>query len=45
MKVSGRKDALKVLKVGKTIADEVEANRHLLHASLRPRMKFIPGAF
>lgn len=43
MKISGRNDALKVLKVGKTIADEVEANRHLLHASVAPAYEIYSG--
>ena len=43
MQISGRDDALQVLKVGKTIADEVEANRHLPSASVAPAYEIYSG--
>lgn len=43
MEVSGREYALKILKVGKTIADEVEANRHLPSANVAPAYDIYSG--
>lgn len=43
IETSARRDALEILKVGKTIADEVEANKHLRSAQAGPAWQVYSG--